>query len=435
MDSPAFHEHKATKMNEDHAKGLLGTGRCVDYTQGYGHILFPPHQYSNCVEGKRWEELVNVENSFPFMQLPIEIRNKIYEFLLEPLSGGYDGDLPEMKGGNGIRFRISDTSYYPSNTTYFSPTEQVSVYPTLQTNGRIQEGLEERIELYKSIQEGTANDAQIQLAEELRLTPRYDFDLKTEEALFDGYSDFDEDEDESDDEAEYKADQMECSRPELPPHASDIGKSCRPIYDMHVHRNRREDVHQRRLTKGFDRTISLNNYSCRSCLYMDYSIIRRLFYVSRQFTQEVGACLWRSAIINFEVPEYFFAFFEPRPAILKFVKCIELHFQYGNLCETSTETVVAICGFISKYMDLRYIRIFLMIDECCLERAVAEGEMEQWKVAFNNLRVLHGFDLRAIWDPLYLPIREERWQFAAKFEGLGKKLEELWLPHILSLDN
>ncbi|KKZ66832.1 hypothetical protein EMCG_07437 [[Emmonsia] crescens] len=116
------------RMGRGDIEALFSRDQSVDYTQGYGHLLFPPpqsrrvgnlvkHEYRGARRRKRgWrrdkiddpridslaanvEAMQVLQQAFPLTRLPLEIRYRIYGFLLEPLSGSYYGDLPEMMGG------------------------------------------------------------------------------------------------------------------------------------------------------------------------------------------------------------------------------------------------------------------------------------------------------------------------------------------------
>ncbi|OAX82734.1 hypothetical protein ACJ72_02917 [Emergomyces africanus] len=348
------------------------------------------------------------------MKLPVEIRYKIYDFLLESIRRSDYEDLPEMKGSNG---------FFPLNTG------------TKRTCARRMEDL---FELYKAIREGTADAAQVKRGGYLRLTAQFDVSRDIDEMTAVSTSDEGGDEDEDEDDHHYydsdkgaeEHDEILMKMNDLPPHGEDsFGPSCHPTCGLEVY-------------KGPDTAycvwtpIQLQAHPCYNHLYkertkVDFNFLSPLFYVSREFTRDIGACLWRSAIIKFETPECFFSFIAPRPAILKFLKCIELELQYyDDWFDTSSDTVVAICQFISKYMDLRYVRIDLVTNAECLEKILEEGKLERWKTAFTELKVSHGFDLRVVDLPVHY-WHQSRYVRPWTVSPLEQRLKKLWHPSAL----
>lgn len=361
------------------------------------------------------------------MRLPLEIRYRIYGFLLEPLSGSYYGDLPEMMGGNGVRFRVSDAH---SSCSSHDPD---FTHPILEPNGHVPEGMEDLFELYKAIREGTADDAQVQRGEQLRLTAQFEVNPEIDEITAVSTSDGDDDDDDTDDcGCEMKTEEhanILMKMNDAPPHVRDSFGACHSVHGLQVYQGP-DTVACENLSDNLQLS-PCNKHLNGKCRNVNLYFLRPLFYVSHQFTREIGACLWKNAIIKFETPECFFSFIAPRPAILNFLKCIELELQfYDDWFDTSSDTVVAICQFISEYMDLRYIRIHLVTETAYLEKIMAGGKLEKWKIAFNELKVWHGFDLRVVDIPIY-----SRFQIpnvrSSTFHPLEQKLKELWHPKVL----
>ncbi|OJD15306.1 hypothetical protein AJ78_04423 [Emergomyces pasteurianus Ep9510] len=439
-------------------EALFGRDQSVDYTQGFGNFLYKPSenhvkhdrqatrrqkqgQPPDKSDGLKIKTVVvaneegRQQNGFPLMRLPLEIRFRIYDLLLESLLGGhyYYEDLPDMMGDNGARFRVSDASYHRCSD------DPDFTHPTLEPNGHVPEGVEDLFGLYKEIREGTADDAQVQRGENLGLTARFDVSREIDEMTAVSTSDEDEDEDEDEDADE--GDHHYDSKKEAEEHDDILMKTngrplqCqdgfgtdRPVY-LQVYQG--PDTSEcTRTPDNFER-FRCDEHLNGECLNVDLECLRPLFYVSHQSTRDISACLWKNAIIKFEAPECFFTFIATRPAILKFLKCIELELQYyDDWFDTSSDTVVAICQFISEYMDLRYIRIHLVTEERYVKKILEEQKLERWKTAFNELKVSHGFDLRVV--DLRLHYRYRGWNMPqSTLRPLEQRLKELWCPSAL----
>ncbi|EEH41946.2 hypothetical protein PAAG_03867 [Paracoccidioides lutzii Pb01] len=375
---------------------------------------------------KRSNQIRARPSTFPLMRLPLEIRENIYRFLLEPLSGSCYEDLPEMAGENGIRFRISEAAF-----SCFCH-EQDFTHSTNQPNGHIPGEMEDLFELYKAIREGTADDAEIQRGEELRLTERFEtnFELDLEEVESGSTSGDDDHDSDSEVDEGYFDDIVNCEN-KLPRHTRGIRGECRPVYELQVYRGHKTDTYPR-YSSPSQRTTPHHKYICWEFRTLEFLFLRRLFHVSHQFTREIARCLWKNAILNFEDPECFFSFIADRYAILGFIKCIELHLQfYDDWFDTSSETVVAICQFVSEFMHMRYIKIHFGTERSCLEKVITGERLERWKTAFNELKVTQGFELSVYNCPVSVPHKKMGTALCSSGD-MKKKLEDLWRPAVLA---
>ncbi|KAK0610861.1 hypothetical protein B0T14DRAFT_314764 [Immersiella caudata] len=103
----------------------IDTVHTVDYTQGFGSFDFFPHDTSlnvrslpwrvddTCISSSERSNVVKGPKTFPFLRLPLEIRRRIYRFLLARLFPGRHLHLHENAVADGIRFVVEDTEYSP----------------------------------------------------------------------------------------------------------------------------------------------------------------------------------------------------------------------------------------------------------------------------------------------------------------------------------
>ncbi|PGH01927.1 hypothetical protein GX51_04981 [Blastomyces parvus] len=444
------------QMQRGDIEALFGRDQCVDYTQGYGHLLFPPLESEKKVERRKSRgtskrktsdghddstepiaaDTQTVQPASPLMRLPLELRYRIFGLLIQPLWGSYYEDLPEMTGANGVRFRVLDAPYGCASR---HPDPDFT-HSTREPNGCVPDETEDLFELYKAIREGTADDAHMQRGTQLLITPQFDTRLPSDEMSAVSTSDEEDHEDEGDvrdgekGEGEQHDSAVEKEDAPCSPARINLG-ACHPVYGLQVYKG--PDIYDEGIcTDGTTRSNGYYTYpatplSKHECLNVDFDFLRPLFYVSHQFTQDVGACLWQNAIVKFEAPECFFSFIASRPAIVNFIKFIDLDLQFfEDWFDTSSDTVVAICQFISEYMDLRYLRIRLSTEKPHLQKILAGEKLEKWTMAFKGLKVSQGFDVRVVDFPILWRVRwQKNWQ--PTLHPLEQKLKELWYPSAL----
>ncbi|OJD26234.1 hypothetical protein ACJ73_02387 [Blastomyces percursus] len=438
-------------MERGDIEALFGRDQSGDYTQGYGHLLFPPleierddgvrkhksrgtskQKTSDCHDPK--ESLAataeTMQSASPLMRLPLELRYRIFGLLILPLLGSFYEDLPEMTGANGVRFRVLDASY---NCSLRYPDPDFT-HSTREPNGHHPQGMEDLFELYKAIREGVADDTQMQRGEHLCITPQFDTHRPIDEmsavSTSDGEDHDDDLRDGEKEEGEQNDTTVEIKDAALfSPALIDLG-ACHPIYNLRVYKG--PDIYDADVYPG-GHSNDFHGYPpmpllSREYQNVDFDFLRPLFHVSYQFTRDVGACLWQNAIVKFETPECFFPFIAPRPAIVNFIKFIELELQFfEDWFDTSSDTVVAICQFISEYMNLRYLRIHLTTEAHHLEKILTGEKLEKWTMAFKGLKVSQGFDVRVIDFPILWRVRRQKiWRPTP--HPLGQKLNELWYP-------
>ncbi|KAK2812900.1 hypothetical protein FQN50_000921 [Emmonsiellopsis sp. PD_5] len=425
----------ALPPEREEIRALFGREGVVDYSQGYGHFLFWPHETSDCDDGPLEEypadpeSIMDSSTSFPLMKLPLEIRHRIYYYLLVPLSESFYKDVPEMKGKKGIRFAVSDETY-----DCFCQKPDFS-HSTTRPNRRNM-GLENPFELYRAVVEGTATEEQANFAQSVGLfdnTERELLRLAGDEAQWmSGGTSCDSavatDDDESSIESnlsEHQIDRMKS----LPDHTQEVDGACRCIYTLQVHREPipGDDVS----ANTVDSMESAREFDCECCGYQDYTPIRPLFYVSHKFTEEIGEYLWKNAIIRFETPECFFSFIAPRPAILPHIKLIELRLQYhDDWFDTPTETVVAILQFISAHMTLPYLSVTLTTDLECFKKVVSGEALPEWNTAFKSLVVSQRLDVFVkLWPREW--ITTNNLKLKSRGGEFDEKLRALWAPEVL----
>ncbi|KAK2805034.1 hypothetical protein FQN51_001129 [Onygenales sp. PD_10] len=413
-------------------RALFGRQGVVDYSQGYGHFLFWPHESSAC-DGPLAEPPADLEpivdTSFPLMKLPLEIRLRIYYYLLGPLSESFYKDLLEMKGKNGTRFVVSDATY---DCLCQNPDFSHS---STRPNAREMD-LEDPFEIYRAVVEGTATEEQANFAESVGLfdnTERELLRLAGDEAQWmSGGTSCDSAVATDDDDSSSLSNLSEheiARMKNLPDHAQEVDGACRCIYTLQVHREP-VPLDDSVSANTVDSMESMHHFVCECCRHQDYTSIRPLFYVSHQFTEEIGEYLWKNAIIRFDAPECFFSFIAPRPAIVPHIKLIELRLQYhDDWFGTPTETVVAILQFISVHMTLPYLSVTLTTDPECFEKIVSGEALPEWTAAFKSLVVSQRLDIFVRFRRAQLIITNK--PISRGGGRFNEQLRALWAPEVL----
>ena len=148
----------------------------------------------------------------------------------------------------------------------------------------------------------------------------------------------------------------------------------------------------------------------------DYRAVSELSRVSSQFTAELGSVLWANATIEILEPAVFGVLARTRPAALGFVASVVLHLAcYGDFCDTQVEMVRGVCDFfnasVTENPRSRKLRSFTVVlsmtkptgggttstgtsmgtdDAVYSFGATAEARMAELAVVFRTLEMADG---------------------------------------------
>lgn len=191
--------------------------------------------------------------------------------------------------------------------------------------------------------------------------------------------------------------------------------------------------------RGFRLEIDYNQHTAGDHLhtergFYDYEEVRCLTHVSRQFSREVGACLWHNSVLELEDYEIPSLFIRNRPAALQHVKGIVLNLCYnGTGClNSSTADLEMLFNWISQNLELRFIMINLRTQLVYL-LDFEKGKFADWTKIFRRSKPMERFHVRLVFyhyctPPSYVierygcrPIKK-RWE---------KIIGDLWMPDCL----
>jgi hypothetical protein len=154
--------------------------------------------------------------------------------------------------------------------------------------------------------------------------------------------------------------------------------------------------------------------------------IHHLSHVSRQFTSELGECLWGNAVINIQCPDLFFDFFEDRPQIWKHVKGISLFIYWTNIDDSANfgALLLRISKFVSRHLDLRVFSIHMVPDYHGLTDISRFERLKSWITAFRGLKIGEKFTVHI--EPFTVMSNLDH-----RVNKLSRRLSDLWLPDSL----
>ncbi|KAH9205652.1 hypothetical protein DL95DRAFT_451121 [Leptodontidium sp. 2 PMI_412] len=397
----------------------------ADYTLGFGSFDFFPYDFDPCpryVQAQMHSDLRPISGdtrpwSFPFMKLPLGIRNEIYKILLARLYGGRHDDLHKDAVGSGIVFRISDGQYHPGYPEVHydlsitgNPCER-----NVEQSGEPSDPLRlvDVFATYEAMQNNAGGDIQEPKgwiasrptsAQLLELSESTGEDVETSE---------DDSEDDSDDLVQPPTENYQHRQPV----EVTIARAMDPEPECS------DEVH--------DSSWRLDDCNCYYRTPADYDFVRDLSQVSPHFTRELGACLWENATLDFLDPAAFFLFFKTRPAIVPYIGGVVLNIQcHGDLYDILTPVLAGICDFASKYLKLRSFTVRLSTILTVLEGSrssyayqFADSRINEWKEIFRNLKIERQFDVRLDRHYPWVDILGE-----SEIERLEQKIRDLWLP-------
>lgn len=198
-----------------------------------------------------------------------------------------------------------------------------------------------------------------------------------------------------------------------------------------------EDVHKPE--RGFRVEIDYNQQTTgdhphTERVFYDYEEVRRLTHVSRQFSREVGACLWHNSVLELEDYEIPSLFIENRPEALQHIKGIVLNLCYhGSGClNSSAVDLEKLFNWMSKNLELRFIMINLQTQLIHLPDFV-KGKLDDWTVIFRRSKPMERFHVRLVFYRSYTPPSYviERYYCRPIKKRMERIIGDLWMPDCL----
>ncbi|KAH6662807.1 hypothetical protein B0J14DRAFT_282251 [Halenospora varia] len=448
----------------------------VDFTQGFGTFWFgPTDTTSNCNRQAQndWRSYTYAQSVMPFssgpfrfMNLPIEIRFKIYRILAQNIFGGRNHDLPVMAGKHGIRFKIEDVDWkFPSEfggdsvvdvPTLFPARDIIEIRDDSESDGGVidltmsdeeeeseEEGVSTNragpdidvVEIWKRISDGTITDSETPSGW-LAWNPPHGYDQFVETDSESAA----ETEKDSDDEVEW---------------------------DYLMHKERREAARAWELQ--IDRAMSIDltcyyaeengieNHGNQDCgcphrYREDYENLRKLSHISHHFTHELGKSIWANSVLDLGSLDDFTAlstFVHERPMAVKYIKGLIFSIQYyEDGFDTPTAALTDILKCINDNFDLRFITVRFTTETHLLNGLSGplgndvstpffeREKIKEWTPLFGGLKVREKFDLR-VYAIRIDPVNPSRRfiypdiscnQPVLEVQG---ELREVWMPDVL----
>ncbi|KAH8672154.1 hypothetical protein BGZ60DRAFT_406660 [Tricladium varicosporioides] len=454
----------------------------VDFTQGFGTFWFgPTDTVSDCNRQAQtdWRSYPSVNSPseapdkrfipssfmpFRFMDLPIEIRFKIYRILSASMLGGRNHDLPLMAGKHGIRFKLEDAEWdIPSkfgegsipDPMLFTARDIFEINDESEIDGGVidltmseeEEESDESastnlagpdidvVEIWKQINDGTITDSETPSGW-LASNPRHGYDrfveTDSESAV--------ETEKDSDDEIEWDYLMRKGNRVKARAwwlqidRAMSVDSTCYYSVEYGIENHGNQDC------------------NCPHRYREDYENVRTLSHISHHFTRELGESIWANSVLDLSSLDDLTAlskFVRERPMAVKYIKGIIFSIQYyEDGFDTPTSSLADILNCINNNFDLRFITVRFTTETHLLDGSsgplgddtitpyLERGKIKEWTPLFRSSKVYEKFDLRVCAvrvDPVN-PARRFTYpdlscdRPALEVQG---KLMEMWMPDIL----
>jgi hypothetical protein len=162
----------------------------------------------------------------------------------------------------------------------------------------------------------------------------------------------------------------------------------------------------------------------------DYYKCLQLSQVSRQFTSELGMCLWQNVTVGFDDPHVIFLVVQTRPAALSHIRGMcSLHIQcHGDAFETPSSLLREICKFTSSNLKVRFFTVVLstiltVSRDSFFGHDAAEARLDDAAEIFRELEIDGAFDVSFV--PGY---PWGRGSSSYKEDPLFRRVRESWLP-------
>ncbi|KAK0726070.1 hypothetical protein B0H67DRAFT_572295 [Lasiosphaeris hirsuta] len=398
----------------------------VDYTQGFGSFDFFPRAFPETVprhvstlQRTPRQAAAAVSAPFPFVRLPLEIRIKIYQILLSRLFTGRQL-LYSNKIGGGVWFKVNDSPYVPGwlEVDYEA---RVMGLPEHRNVDQYDVGFDDpprRVDVFETYKSIVRDNSGGQQSREPRgwVATR---DCGDPPCMS-----------ESEEETSSSSSSSCYSAPSSPGNIN-------PLHPVDVTIERAMDPDPECLPAWHgEEDYDIDDCTCHYRTPDDYHHYLHLSQVSRQFTAELGDCLWQNATVEFVEPSAFSLFARTRPATLSRIRAVVLHLQYhGDVFDTPCETLRETCKLVSgTFTALRFFGVTLST-VLTLQRGtafghdVAEKRIEEAAGVLRELlevRVGCEFEVRLDgrypWGSLISP---------GERESFLRTLRETWLPYCL----
>ncbi|KAK3317387.1 hypothetical protein B0T19DRAFT_479479 [Cercophora scortea] len=372
---------------------------------------------------------------FPFMNLPLELRFKIYRLLTAPLRGWTHerNQRPDLCRPQDMVFHIASRAWDPStrdeNIIYDLAVAEPVEQRTIDSHRPWEDQHPVDVHAaYVKIQDGTAQADEIPTgwagtAGWLSLLRRDTSELEESETSSEGYVVMDDDDDNGETNirepgpAGYQT--ILQPRMHIPEGSSCVYHPSQPnsdTTDVHVGPEQLEKLHELHDTGA--------KCTCPHTTRAEYTTIRYLAQVSPQITAELGSVLWQGAVLVFPGPEDFARFAADRPAVLGRVKGIRLAVScHGDAFDTVTSELAEMLGLVTERCSvLRFFWVDVSVDVDAFVLPGENGGGENGSGSEEAQGRRSAAEMRARrrmeeWTPLFRGLKTERFRVGLDVHG------------------
>ncbi|KAG9230016.1 hypothetical protein BJ875DRAFT_473380 [Amylocarpus encephaloides] len=291
---------------------------------------------------------------FPFMRLPLELRIRVYDLLISSLISSLDEHehVPNFQEimSRGIKFQLCDGEDQRRRWGDFMDYHRYQI-----SDGNLENGALDYLDIYKGLQDGTITPQTasgwhltLGVAKQLAKSESEECEL---DRLCDDVSFEEETESSSSGDSEdssYSKSNNSCRN-----YVQDHVKSRSLSYvQINAYMELHSDCCEDRLAPA-----PVEESQCCHRSAEDYEVVRRLAYISRQFTTELGACVWRNSILDVQELGDLGVFLKTRPSAAKYVRGLIVHFEYNRGLDMQETQLEGELNFVDQQMNLLFISL------------------------------------------------------------------------------
>ncbi|CAG8960912.1 hypothetical protein HYFRA_00002450 [Hymenoscyphus fraxineus] len=348
--------------------------------------------YREYANKHRWRKprqkilLNRFEQPFRLLDLPQEVRDTIYGFILEPLlddESSVDG-VTGIEGG--IFFYLESGEDWDQKREDDETFTIVRRYPTDAHPGDPQSDPDHYLNVYQRFMHGTTEpDDYLSASGFFASFPEHVSVISglsecSESPTWTGS----EDDSDSDDSEDGLADEGN-SQSDIEDH------EWVPVFGCRLRIIRKTAREMQKSKKDCARhPYARQNFPCK-CVVAElnaYEAIRCMSHVSRQVSLEVGNVMWRNSTLLVDELNSLPAFVRHHPLALRQIKKLAFTLTYEkDLTDTLTSELSLTFAIIRRYMALQYISIAFYTTNDCLREVLEGKELRTWRDLFKNMKM------------------------------------------------
>ncbi|CAG8981886.1 hypothetical protein HYALB_00013921 [Hymenoscyphus albidus] len=326
------------------------------------------------------------EQPFRLLDLPQEVRDTIYGFILEPLlddKSSVDG-VTGIEGG--IFFYVESGEDWDQKREDDESFTIVRRYPADAHPGDPQNDPDHYLNVYQRFMDGTTEpDDYLSASGFFTSFPEH-------VSVISGLSEYSESPTLTDSEDDSDSDDSEDGLAyEGNPQSGIADHEWVPVFGCKLRIIRKT---AREIQKSKDdcarHPYARQNFPCK-CVVAElnaYEAIRCISHVSRQVSLEVGNVMWRNSTLLVDELNALPAFARHHPMALRQIKKLAFTLTYEkDLTDTLTSELSLTFAIIRRYMALQYISIAFHTTNDCLREVLEGKKIQTWRDLFKNMKM------------------------------------------------